>query len=107
MSCGVAEDSARGMMYVAKPMSVDAFQYGVNPQPDWFRGITNLGYVKYEGKDGNEWGVLETPKKKYVLARGDYVVRTGEFKIIVLTPELFDVLFVRPGTGTQTITFQM
>lgn len=61
--------------FVAKPMEVDAFQYGVEKQPAWYLTAVRKGFVKV------------TP------AKGHIVAKTPAGKINLYDPKTFNALF--------------
>lgn len=83
------------MKYTQKPITVDAFRYGVDLWPDWFH--QELAEGKARILDGGDEYVIPSclidGEHPVICAEGDYLVRFDDGETICLSPTRFQERF--------------
>lgn len=93
------------MKYCKKPVVVEAFRYGIDPEPDWFNEALSYGTVYY-----NTW-ITEDPiplsdipinkSECYIKTlegimtcnTGDYIIRGIQGEIYPCKPDIFEATY--------------
>lgn len=94
------------MNYTQKPITVDAFRYGVDLWPDWFH--KELAEGKARILDGGDEFVIPSclidGERPMICAEGDYLVRFEDGETICLSPTRFHERFEGGVTHKKTST---
>lgn len=80
------------MKYRKKPVVIDAFQFGVDPRPDWFcdKVTANEIITHYDPIHPQETGaIIKTLEGNMSAGYGDYIIKGVKGEIYPCKPDIF------------------
>lgn len=78
------------MKYRKKPVIIDAFQYGVDSNPDWFIYKISIGEIIPYAEEGCSIKTLEGVMKGY---HGDMIIKGIQGEIYPCKKDIFDATY--------------
>ncbi|MCR4367800.1 MULTISPECIES: hypothetical protein [Bacillus amyloliquefaciens group] len=76
--------------YRKKPIEVEAFQFGYEPIPKWFKDVCKLfGYTTYSDEQYIDTLLIHYPKNSVKIYRGEYVIKGIEGEVYSCKPDIF------------------
>jgi hypothetical protein len=84
------------MRYRKKPVVIEAFRYGIDPEPDWFKEALRYGNVYY-----NTWIPEDPIPECYIKTlegimtcnAGDYLIRGIIGELYPCKPDIFEATY--------------
>ena len=102
------------MNFTQKPLTVDAFRYGIDLWPDWFQLELKEGKARIldAGDDYVIPSCIIDGERPLICAEGDYLVRFPDGETITLSPARFHERFEggetkKPTRPSSTVTVQV
>ncbi len=75
--------------YRKKPVIIEAFRYGIEEPPDWFRGVDGV-WETVEYGTPIKWCEIMTPEGKMRGERGDWIIRGIQGELYPCKNEIFE-----------------
>jgi hypothetical protein len=83
------------MKYVKKPLIVEAFQFGHDEMPSWFRDVVSQGRVTLEGipEHRGSWCRIKTLEGEMVGFNGEWIIQGIKGEIYPCKADIFEATY--------------
>ena len=81
------------MLYVKKPVVVEAFKLGTDPQPEWFRNKVKNSKAIINYDIGGMSVDIETLEGWHRASPGDYIIKGVKGEIYPCKPDIFALTY--------------
>lgn len=83
------------MKYRKKPVIVEAFRWGYDQEPDWYKEAVNKGSVFEQKHYEHPYCVIKTLEGNHGCSYGDYIIKGVKGELYPCKPDIFEMTYER------------